>query len=63
MKVVGGWDIISQDRNRREGGVKKEGRQVDLHHVQGWWMDFLLPCHNVSVPFLCNLAFLWRYPV
>ena len=52
----------SQNRNSREGGVKKEGRQVDLHHVQGWWVDFLLPSHNVNVPFLCNLAVLWRYP-
>ena len=43
MKVVGGWGIISQDRNRREGGVKKEGRQVDLHRVQGWWMTSFFP--------------------
>ena len=42
MKTVGGWDIISKDRNRREGGVKKEGRQADLHHVHGWWMGLLL---------------------
>ena len=55
--AAGGWEIISEYRDRREGGVKKGVRKQSYTVFGSGGGTSLLQCHKGDILFVSRLTF------